>query len=118
MQLRRLVTESADVALTAGTQLPEEVHRLLEFSMLASRRGGIDPMDRALLGQGDAALAGTEHLHPDWHLTHEFPLSPELLAMSHEWTDAAGGHHIAAKGAPRSCVRPLSPEPAKRSRPC
>jgi len=102
MQLRRLVTESADVVINAGGPLPEDVHRLLEFSMLASRRGGTDPMDRALLGEGDAALAGTEHLHSDWHLTHEFPLSPELLAMSHEWTDAADRHHIAAKGAPEA----------------
>jgi Ca2+-transporting ATPase len=67
--------------------------------MLASRRGGIDPMDRALLGEGDTALAGSEHLHPDWRLTREFPLSPELLAMSNEWTDAAGRRHVAAKGA-------------------
>ena len=102
MQLRRLVTETADITVKPGAPLPEDVHRLLEFAMLASRRGGIDPMDRALLGHGDAALADTEHLHPDWRLTHEFPLSPELLAMSHEWTDAAGLHRIAAKGAPEA----------------
>jgi Ca2+-transporting ATPase len=102
MQLRRLVTESADIIVKPGAPLPEDVHRLLEFGMLASRRGGIDPMDRALLGHGDAALADTEHLHPDWRLTHEYPLSPELLAMSHEWTDAAGLHRVAAKGAPEA----------------
>jgi Ca2+-transporting ATPase len=99
MQLRRLVTDRSDVVVEPGVALPEEVHRLLEFGMLASRRGGIDPMDRALLGEGDTALAGSEHLHPDWRLTREFPLSPELLAMSNEWTDAAGRRHVAAKGA-------------------
>jgi len=102
MRLRRLVTEDADVAVEPGAQLPEAVHRLLEFGMLASRRGSIDPLDRALLAQGDAALADTEHLHPDWQLTHEFPLSAELLAMSHEWTDADGRHRVAAKGAPEA----------------
>jgi P-type Ca2+ transporter type 2C len=102
MELRRLVTDSADVVVKPGERLPEEVHRLLEFGMLASRRGGIDPMDRALLGHGDAALADTEHLHPQWRLTQEYPLSPALLAMSHEWTDEVGGRHIAAKGAPEA----------------
>jgi Ca2+-transporting ATPase len=102
MQLRRLVTEGADFVVKPEAPLPEDVHRLLEFGMLASRRGGIDPMDRALLGRGDAALADTEHLHPDWRLTHEYPLSAELLAMSNEWTDAGGLHRIAAKGAPEA----------------
>lgn len=102
MAVRRLVTDAADVVVEPGAALPEAVHRLLEFGMLASRRGGIDPMDRALLGEGDAALADTEHLHPGWRLTHEFPLSPALLAMSHEWTDEAGLHRIAAKGAPEA----------------
>jgi Ca2+-transporting ATPase len=102
MRLRRLVTDGADITVEPGAPLPEEVHRLLEFGMLASRRGGIDPMDRALFSQGDAALADTEHLHPDWRLTHEYPISPELLAMSHRWTDACGLHRIAAKGAPEA----------------
>jgi P-type Ca2+ transporter type 2C len=102
MQLRRLVTDTADITVKPGAQLPEEVHRLLEFGMLASRRAGIDPMDRALLGHGDAALADTEHLHPDWRLTQEYPPSADLLAMSHEWTDEAGLRRIAAKGAPEA----------------
>lgn len=102
MRLRRLVTDTADVVVRPDAALPEEVHRLLEFGMLASRRGGIDPMDRALLECGDAALDKSEHLHPDWQLTHEFPLSPELLAMSHEWTDADGVRRVAAKGAPEA----------------
>lgn len=102
MRLRRLVNDEADVQLEPGVALPEAVHRLLEYAMLASRRGSIDPMDSALLSQGDAALADTEHLHPDWRLTHEFPLSAELLAMSHEWTGTDGLHRVAAKGAPEA----------------
>lgn len=104
MQLRRLVNADADVELRPGEPLPEAVHRLLEFAMLASRRGGLDPMDRALLGQGDAALADTEHLHPAWQLQHEFPLSAELLAMSNEWTDEQGRRWVAAKGAPEAVL--------------
>lgn len=102
MRLRRLVTATADVVATPDRPLPEEVHLLLEHAMLASRRGGIDPMDRALLAHGDAALAGSEHLHPLWQLTHEYPVSAELLAMSNEWTEVDGRRRIAAKGAPEA----------------
>jgi P-type Ca2+ transporter type 2C len=102
MRLRRLVTTSADVDLAAGGDLPEPVHRLLEYAMLASRRGALDPMDRAILAHGDRSLADTEHLHPQWQLEREYPLTPELLAMSHAWRDADGTSTVAAKGAPEA----------------
>ncbi|KQY80167.1 HAD-IC family P-type ATPase [Pelomonas sp. Root1444] len=104
MRLRRLVTAAADVPVEPGAPLPEAVRRLLACGMLASRRGGIDPMDRALLAHGDAALAGTALLHADWRLTREFPLSPALPAMAHAWTDAAGRQCLAAKGAPEAVL--------------
>src|SRR5262252_1670977 len=102
MRVRRLVTDDIDITVSRGEALPEPVHRLLEYAMLASRRGGIDPMDRALLEHGDVSLAHTEHLHPDWRLAREYPLTPELLAMSHVWTDENGRGRIAAKGAPEA----------------
>ncbi len=106
MRLRRLCSPSLDLLLDAppgpGAPLPEAVHRLLEFAMLASRRGGADPMDQALLLHGDSGLAGTEHLHPDWALLHEYPLSPALLAFSQVWTAPDGSRWIAAKGAPEA----------------
>lgn len=116
MRLRRLVTPQADVTVQPGEALPEAVHHLLAFAMLASRRGGADPMDRALLGHGDAALADTGHLHPAWTLTREYPISPALLAMSNEWTDAAGVRRVAAKGAPEAVfdLCHLDPEAVQR----
>ncbi len=106
MSLRRLCSPALDLALDApprpGATLPEAVHRLLEFAMLASRRGASDPMDQALLLHGDSGLAGTEHLHPDWALLHEYPLSPALLAFSQVWTAPDGRRWIAAKGAPEA----------------
>jgi Ca2+-transporting ATPase len=102
MQLRRLVTQGTDITVTPSTPLPADVRRLLEYAMLASRRGGTDPMDRALLSHGDESLAGTEHLHPRWQLEREYPLTPELPAMSHAWTDDDGRRQVAAKGAPEA----------------
>lgn len=102
MQLRRLVTDEADVDATAGAVLPEAVHRLAEFALLASQRDGLDPMDRAVLALGDAALQGTEHLHPQWQLAREYPLTPGLLAMAQAWTAEDGQRWLAAKGAPEA----------------
>jgi P-type Ca2+ transporter type 2C len=57
-------------------------------------------MEKAFKELGDKYLAHTEHLHYDWKLLREYPLSPDLLAMSHVWQSADGKQYeIAAKGA-------------------
>jgi Ca2+-transporting ATPase len=100
--LRRLVSADADVDVSGGGALPESVRPLLEFAMLASRRSGIDPMDSALLSHGDRSLLGTAHLHPNWRLEQEYPLTPELLAMSQAWMAEDRRQYVAAKGAPEA----------------
>jgi Ca2+-transporting ATPase len=48
-------------------------------------------------------LAKTEHLHENFVLVHEYPLSPELLALSHVWRSPDGSKLVvAAKGAPQA----------------
>jgi Ca2+-transporting ATPase len=60
-------------------------------------------MEKALKDLGNKFLARTEHLHDDWTLVHEYPLSPELLALSHVWRSPDGKDLvIAAKGAPEA----------------
>ncbi len=80
--------------------LPEAVHEVVEFGILASQRDPFDPMEQAFHRLGEAALAGTEHLHSSWHLVREYPLSAELLAVSHAWRSPDGERMVvAAKGA-------------------
>jgi P-type Ca2+ transporter type 2C len=82
---------------------PDTFHDLVEFSILASQRDPFDPMERAIKDFGEEYLARTEHLHADWRLEREYPLSPELLAMSHVWRALEGADYvIAAKGAPEA----------------
>lgn len=84
---------------------PEEFHSLIEYAVLASHKDPFDPMEKALRKVLDIDLAGTEHIHPDWKLEREYPLSPELLAMSCVWRARAGTEYrIAAKGAPEAIV--------------
>jgi Ca2+-transporting ATPase len=83
--------------------LPETFHELVEFGILASQREPLDPMEKALKELGHRTLAQTEHLHDDWTLVREYPLSQDLLAMSHVWKSRDGQDYvIAAKGAPEA----------------
>ena len=81
----------------------EELHELLEFSVLASQRDPFDPMEKGIRKLGETALARTEHWHEDWQLVDAYPLSPQLLAMSHVWQSRSSeGYAIAAKGSPEA----------------
>ena len=95
--------EPYDLRSQAAVPLPEALHELVEFCILASQRDPFDPMEKAFKQLGDRYLADTEHLHNDWKLLREYPLSPDLLAMSHVWQSADGKEYeIAAKGAPEA----------------
>ena len=84
-------------------ELPDEFHGLAEFAVLASPVDPFDPMDKAFRELESVHLRGTEHAHADWTLVREYPLSPELLALSHVWVSPDGGNFvIAAKGAPEA----------------
>jgi len=86
-----------------GRALPEAVHPLVEYGILASQRDPFDPMERAFHRLGETYLAQSEHLHRDWVLVQQYPLSRELLAMSQVWRSPAGTEYvIAAKGAPEA----------------
>ena len=95
--------ELYDVRARANEELPEDFHELSEFAILASHRDPFDPMEKALRELGNYYLNGTEHLHDDWALVREYPLSNELLALSLVWQSPDGEDYvIAAKGAPEA----------------
>ncbi|MBC5763937.1 cation-translocating P-type ATPase [Ramlibacter albus] len=102
MRVRRLVTADDDVALGDGLRPPEHMHAVLDFAALASRRGALEPMDRAIFTEADAWLGHMAALREGWQLAHEFPVTPELPATSQAWVDGDGAHSIAAKGAPEA----------------
>lgn len=91
-----------DVTLHEREPLPEVFHQLIEFGILASRKDPFDPMEKALKQIGEDYLANTEHLHNDWEMLREYPLSGQLLAMSCVWQSPAENSVIASKGAPEA----------------
>jgi len=85
------------------TALPEPLHEVVECSILASPADPFDPMEKAMKDLGGRTLSSTEHIHKDWTLLREYPLSPKLLAMSRVWQSPDGQEYvIAAKGAPEA----------------
>jgi P-type Ca2+ transporter type 2C len=88
----------------AGTNsVPEICHEVAEYSILASKKDPFDPMERALYRLKDGDFGKTEHIHQNWELIQEYPLEPDLLAMSNVWRSPDGNDYIiAAKGAPEA----------------
>ena len=83
--------------------IPESFHELLEFAILAVQKVTSDPMEKALKRLGGQSPSFVDHLHDDYRLLQEYPLSTDLLAMSLVWKspERAGGV-VAAKGAPEA----------------
>lgn len=89
-----------DVLSEKNNSLPENFHELIEYGVLASKRDPFDPMEKAFKKLGKKALGNTEHLHEKWELVEEYPLSKELLALSHVWKNPEKNDYIiSAKGA-------------------
>ena len=68
-QLFPYQTESGqpyDLATHPQDPLPEAVHELVEFCILASQRDPFDPMEKAFNQLGNRYLANTEHLPRNW----------------------------------------------------
>ena len=117
MTVRELIVDGAAYRLD-GPILPERFHTLVEFAQLASPIDPFDPMDRAFQDLARAVLVDTPHTHAGWDLVREYPLTENLLALSHVWRAPGGtdaGHTnagpinaglteyvVAAKGAPEA----------------
>ena len=106
MAVRRLWSRvAATTALRPARPLQEALHAVLEYAVLASHRRAFDPMESAIVDAGQRLLANTEHLHADWTLVDDYPLSREMLAMSRVWQSPDRRERlIAAKGAPEAIV--------------
>ena len=107
MTIQKIYAENdfIDLIETQNSSLPEKYHEVLEYGILASKKDPFDPMERAFVNAGNQFLKGTEHLHSDWDLTKEYPLSPELLSISYAWKPKKeGGFVVGAKGAPEAII--------------
>jgi Ca2+-transporting ATPase len=103
MTVSRLFNGKDFMTVNSDSVFPDEFHAIIEFGILSSQLNPFDPMEKAITLVGDQFLKNTEHLHADWEMIKEYPLSKELLAMSRVFNnDEAQTRTIAAKGAPEA----------------
>lgn len=116
MTLRKLATGTEVTDLSGLREALPEAHRLvLENAILASKPDPFDPMERALHEAGGRLINDTGYQHPGWTLVKEYPLSPELLAVSHAWATGNGDEIVvAAKGAPEAIAGLCHLDPDKQ----
>ncbi len=106
-----------DVDTKKNAKLPETVHGLLEYGVLASQKDPFDPIEKELKQTSEFYLAKTEHIHQDWQLVKEYPLSKQLLALSHVWESPDRQHFIiAAKGSPEAIADLCHATPVQHER--
>ena len=103
MTVTRLYNGKDFLTVEKSKELTPDFHEIVEYGILSSQTNPFDPMEKAITSIGDLYLKGTEHIHKNWKMIKEYPLSKELLAMSrvfsHEGTQEK---IIATKGAPES----------------
>ncbi|HJW09574.1 MAG TPA: cation-translocating P-type ATPase [Holophagaceae bacterium] len=111
MAVSELWTQTATMEVDGVVDLPEEVHLLVEYSVLATPLDPFDPMEVALRSFAARTLDGTEHLHDGWVPEKAYGLTADILAMTLVYAEGEG-HLLAAKGAPEAVMDLCHLEPA------
>jgi Ca2+-transporting ATPase len=103
MTVTQLFNGTDFLNVAAGDNFPETFHEIIEFGILSSQVNPFDPMEKAIINTGDKYLQNTEHIHSDWIMEKEYPLSKDLLAMSRVFSRTGTKEQvIAVKGAPEA----------------
>lgn len=103
MTVSRLFNGTDFVNVKSESEFTDPFHEIIEYGILSSQVNPFDPMERAIISTGERYLKETEHIHTDWVMEKEYPLSKELLAMSRVFTDSGSNEKvIATKGAPEA----------------
>jgi Ca2+-transporting ATPase len=75
--------------------------RVLEAAALACELDPFDSMERAIV---EAGGTGAQALRRIWALEHDYPLTPEFLAVCHAWRSPSGDRRVVIKGAPETVL--------------
>ncbi len=103
MTVTRLYNGTGFISVVSGSTFPEPFHEIIEYGILSSQANPYDPMEKAIINTGDQFLQNSEHIHADWVMEKEYPLSRDLLAMSRVFSNTGTGEQvIAVKGAPEA----------------
>lgn len=103
MTINKLYNGADVFDISASEEFPEPFHEIIEYGVLSSQTNPFDPMEMAIYNTLNRYLQNTEHIHEDWVMEREYPLSREMLAMSRVFSNTDTHESvIAAKGAPEA----------------
>jgi len=103
MTVAWLYNGSEFLALAGASSFPENFYEIIEYGILSSQTNPFDPMEKAILKLSELHLDGIDHIHSDWEMLKEYPLSKDLLAMSRAFRQTGTDEKtIAVKGAPEA----------------
>jgi len=103
MAVRRLSRQEESID-PAGVTAPVSpgLQELIRISILASQPSPFDPMERAIHELASLEEDGGKHMRGTSKIERQYPLSPQLLAVSNVWVLPEGHRLVAAKGAPEA----------------
>lgn len=105
MELVELAGRNTVFKAGSGAPLPATLTELLECAMLATPPKPFDPMEKAIQAVGKARLAPDSRAHLGAGLVRQYPLTPQLLAVTHAYeSDTPGQYFLASKGAPEAIM--------------
>ena len=103
MTVTRLFNGNDFFNVVSGGPFPEPFHEIIEYGILSSQVNPFDPMEKAIINIGDQFLQNSEHIHTDWVMVKEYPLSKDLLSMARVFSNTGTKEQaIAVKGAPEA----------------
>jgi len=108
MSVKAVVIDQETFPLDAAQRnsLPPQVHQLLQYTVLSSETTPFDPMEKAFHRCLDDLYPEDRTTRDRWSFVHEYPLTRDIMAMTHVWQPGAGQACIVAtKGAPESIAR-------------
>lgn len=107
MSVEYLASRNEIWNLSEKTQenLAAEFESILKYAVLASEVDAFDPMEKAFHERWKLVTKSDEKLSSNLKFIHEYPLTPERLAMIHFWEIPGQDEiEIAAKGAPETIM--------------
>lgn len=100
-----LAQQSVELGAAGPASLPQPVEQVLRCAVLASETTPFDPMEKAFHRCWAQWRPQSPAAPTDWSFVHEYPLTRELLAMTHVWRRGERGDDVvASKGAPEAMV--------------
>lgn len=105
MTVRRLFAHGATFDLGHGVDHPvaPQFHQLAEYGVLASHSDPFDPMEKAIAAFAGSALSDAAYARKSGVLIREYPLTPQLLAVTRVWEQPGSESQVVAvKGAPEA----------------